>query len=88
MILARGEVKALKEITRYECEVCGLYHNTPEEAQKCEGSHPKIEKTEYKYPLWDFGEATYPHAVEVSFADGTRIQYSETGRRCLEKEEG
>jgi len=34
----------LKEITNYECEICGMNYQTSEEAQKCEDSHPKIEK--------------------------------------------
>lgn len=34
----------MKEIKRYECEVCGTDYNAPDEAQKCEGSHPKVKE--------------------------------------------
>jgi len=77
MILAREEVKALKEITRYECEVCGTDYNAPDEAQKCEGSHPKVKEVRYKYG-YEMMNA-YPHGIEVEFENGTTVFYKECG---------
>jgi hypothetical protein len=79
MISSRGEVKALKEITKYECEVCGTNYKTPEEAQECEDSHPKVKEVRYKYgSIYEMLNA-YPHGIEVEFENGTTVFYRECG---------
>lgn len=69
----------MKEITKYECEVCGTNYQTPEEAQECEDSHPKIKKVEYKYGQSFTSTNTYPHGIIVDFEDGVQIHYRECG---------
>lgn len=57
---------------RYQCEYCGTWHDTEEDAKKCEKFHAKAVIVEHA--TYDFC-ASYPKRIGVRFDDGIYVIY-------------
>ncbi len=58
---------------RYKCEYCGTWHDTEEDAKKCEKWHTKV--TIVENVLYDHQSSRYPSRIGVRIDDGAFIVY-------------
>ena len=65
----------MKEVTQYQCEICGRMHPDRESGEKCERKHLtpfSIAKCDYSFN----GSSTrYPSRITIKFDDGRLIEY-------------
>jgi hypothetical protein len=64
----------MKPLTKYQCEICSFWHNTEEEALKCEDSHLKVEKTATRYCYSP--DTDTPYAIVVTFIDPKDVTHN------------
>lgn len=66
----------MKELTYYQCEVCGTQFNDKEKAKECERSHRKIIRTiSAKYRPYTSSKDGIPDSVILRFDDGSETRY-------------
>lgn len=59
---------------RFQCEYCGTWHDTEEDAKKCEQGHLKPKKIEYI--AYNDRRAQYPRYIGLRFEDGSYVVYT------------
>jgi hypothetical protein len=72
-------------IVTYICEKCRKEFKDPQEAVKCEQSHPQMidVSAAYGYSIYPSltHDGKYPHEIEVLFEDGKKLRYCITTSR-------
>ena len=62
----------MKEVTLYECEVCGSQYSSSKMAKECEKIHKTIQEIgSVKYRSMD----GYPNEITVVFSGNKRVTY-------------
>lgn len=59
---------------RFQCEYCGTWHDTEEDAKKCEQRHSKPKEIEYI--AYNDSVAQYPRYIGIRFEDGSYVVYT------------
>ncbi len=62
------------KMERYKCEYCGTWHDTEEDAKKCEQRHSKPKKIEYI--AYNDSVAQYPRYIGIRFEDDSYVVYA------------
>lgn len=66
----------MKEVTLYECEVCGTQYSSSKMAKECEKTHKAIQEIEsVKYRSMVANPDGYPDKITVVFSDNKRVTY-------------
>lgn len=62
--------KQMKEIKRYQCELCETYYADKEKAVRCEKNHKAITIKHIFYQPIEMNKSGLPYKIEVSDANG------------------
>lgn len=67
----------MKEISLYQCEVCGTNYADEAKAKECEEFHVTVDSVvRYKYGAKGMGsESKHPYAVVVRMTDGKELTF-------------
>ncbi len=66
----------MKQISLYQCEICGTQYKSKTDAQTCEKNHKKLIDLEaLKYVPYKNDKSGYPITITVKFEDGKFITY-------------
>lgn len=67
----------MKELTLYQCDICGTNYQTETKCLECEAFHVAVDSVlRYKYNAKNMGpESKYPHIVVVKMADGKELVF-------------
>lgn len=67
----------MKEITQYQCEMCGSTFDTASACEECENFHIiRDHVVQYKYNPKSMGpESKYPYAVVLEMEDGKQLTF-------------
>lgn len=67
----------MKEITTFQCEICGTQFKSKQVAEECENAHKKIKKvTAIKYRPYTSAKDGIPDWINVEFDNGKTIRYT------------
>lgn len=63
----------MRQVTQYQCEICGTMYDAPEKCEACEASHVAVENVQsYRYiPVNQGTNSKYPVSVTILMEDGT-----------------
>lgn len=67
----------MKELTQYQCEVCGTLYADQTKCEECEAFHESVIGVErYNYHAMGMGpESKYPYTVVLRMADGKLLTF-------------
>lgn len=63
----------MRQLTQYQCEVCGTMYGEVEKCEACENSHVAVDHIQsYRYiPVNQGANSKYPVSVSLLMEDGT-----------------
>ena len=67
----------MKELTQYQCEICGTLYADATHCQECEDAHVEVSSLYgYRYvPVNQGPNSKYPVSITVQMRDGSLIVY-------------
>ena len=67
----------MRQVTQYQCEICGTMYNDTEMCEVCEASHVGVDSVQsYRYiPVNQGANSKYPVSVTIQMEDGTTATF-------------
>ena len=67
----------MRQVTQYQCEICGTMYNDVDKCEACENGHVAVNQVQsYRYiPINQGANSKYPVSVTILMEDGTTATF-------------